>query len=81
MIPRLQEKYNSEIRAKLQGLDKYPNVNQVPKIEKVIVHMGVSPQLGKDVLEEAIKNLNIITGRKPALNKFIESRESNAPIP
>ncbi len=69
MIPRLQEKYNSEIRAKLQGLDKYPNVNQVPKIEKVIAHMGVSPQLGKDVLEEAIKNLNIITGRKPALNK------------
>ena len=69
MIPRLQEKYNSEIRSKLQGLDKYPNVNQVPKIEKVIVHMGVSPQLGKDVLEEAIKNLNIITGRKPALNK------------
>ena len=69
MIPRLQEKYNSEIRPKLQGLDKYPNVNQVPKIEKVIVHMGVSPQLGKDVLEEAIKNLNIITGRKPALNK------------
>ena len=69
MIPRLQEKYKGEIRKKLESLDKYSNVNQIPKIEKVIVHMGVSPQLGKDVLEEAIKNLTIITGRKPALNK------------
>jgi len=69
MIPRLQEKYNGEIRTKLQGLDKYSNVHQVPKIEKVIVHMGVSPQRGKDVLEEAIKNLAVITGQKPALNK------------
>ena len=52
MIPRLQEKYKGEIRKKLESLDKYSNVNQIPKIEKVIVHMGVSPQLGKDVLEE-----------------------------
>ena len=51
MIPRLQEKYKGEIRKKLESLDKYSNVNQIPKIEKVIVHMGVSPQLGKDVLE------------------------------
>ena len=44
MIPRLQEKYKGEIRKKLERLDKYSNVNQIPKIEKVIVHMGVSPQ-------------------------------------
>ena len=43
MIPRLQEKYQGEIRTKLQGLDKYENIHQVPKIEKIIVHMGVSP--------------------------------------
>ena len=41
MIPRLQEKYKGEIRKKLESLDKYSNVNQIPKIEKVIVHMGV----------------------------------------
>ena len=69
MIPRLQEKYQGEIRPKLKGLDKYENIHQVPKIEKIIVHMGVSPQLGKDVLEDAIKDLTTITGRKPALNK------------
>ena len=69
MIPRLQEKYQGEIRTKLQGLDKYENIHQVPKIEKIIVHMGVSPQLGKDVLEDAIKVMTTITGRKPVLNK------------
>ena len=69
MIPRLQQKYQGEIRPKLKGLDKYENIHQVPKIEKIIVHMGVSPQLGKDVLEDAIKDLTTITGRKPALNK------------
>ncbi len=69
MIPRLQEKYKGEISTKLRGLDKYANLHEVPQIDKIIVHMGVSPQLGKDVLEEAVKNLTIITGRKPALNK------------
>ena len=69
MIPRLQEKYQGEIRTKLQGLDKYENIHQVPKIEKIILHMGVSPQLGKDVLEDAIKDMTTITGRKPLLNK------------
>ena len=69
MIPRLQEKYQGEIRTKLQGLGKYENIHQVPKIEKIIVHMGVSPQLGKDVLEDAIKDMTTITGRKPVLNK------------
>ena len=47
MIPRLQEKYQEEIRAKLRGLDKYGNVHQVPKLEKIVINMGVSPELGK----------------------------------
>ena len=47
MIPRLQEKYQGEIRPKLKGLDKYENIHQVPKIEKIIVHMGVSPTVGQ----------------------------------
>ena len=69
MIPRLQEKYQGAIRTKLQGLDKYENNHQVPNIEKIILHIGGSPQLGKDVLEDAIKDMTTITGRKPVLNK------------
>ena len=69
MIPRLQEKYQEEIRAKLRGLDKYGNVHQVPKLEKIVINMGVSPELGKEVLGDAVKDLTTITGRKPTLNK------------
>ena len=69
MIPRLQEKYQEEIRTKLRGLDKYGNVHQVPKIEKIVINMGVSPELGKEVLGDAMRDLTIITGRKPTLNK------------
>ena len=69
MIPRLQEKYQEEIRAKLRGLDKYGNVHQVPKSEKIVTNMGVSPEMGKEVLGDAMRDLPIITGRKPTLNK------------
>ena len=68
MIPRLQEKYQGEIRTKLQGLDKYENIHQVEDRKDHRAH-GVSPQLGKDVLEDAIKDMTTITGRKPVLNK------------
>ena len=50
MIPRLQEKYQEEIHAKLRGLDKYGNVHQVPKLEKIVINMGVSPELGKEAV-------------------------------
>ena len=69
MIPRLQKKYQEEIRTKLRGLDKYGNIHQVPKIDKIVVHMGVSPELGKEVLGDALKDMTIFTGRKPTLNK------------
>ena len=69
MIPRLQEKYQEEIHAKLRGLDKYGNVHQVPKLEKIVINMGVSPELGKELLGDAVKDLTTITGRKPTLNK------------
>ena len=69
MIPRLQQKYQEEIRTKLQGLDKYGNIHEVPKVDKIVVHMGVSPDLGKEVLGDALKDMTTITGRKPTLNK------------
>jgi len=69
MTPRLLERYKDEIVPRLRDEFGYENIHQVPKIEKIIVHMGVSPQLGKDVLENAIKDMIAITGRKPVLNK------------
>ena len=41
----------------------------MPKLEKIVINMGVSPELGKEVLGDAVKDLTTITGRKPTLNK------------
>jgi len=65
MTPRLQEKYQNEIRSQLLEGEKFQNINQVPRLEKIIVHMGVSPTIGKDALEDAARDLSVITGRKP----------------
>ena len=40
-VPRLKEMYVSEIRDELQKKFQYQNVNQIPKIEKIVVNMGV----------------------------------------
>ena len=40
-VPRLKETYVSEIRDELQKKFEYQNVNQIPKIEKIVVNMGV----------------------------------------
>ena len=72
--PRLKERYNAEIRARLKdelGLD---NVMQVPKPVKVVVNMGVgdAPRDAK-LLDGAIKDLTMITGQKPAVRRARKS--------
>ena len=66
MKPRLQEKYENEVRAALKPKRGYTNVHQIPKLEKIIVNMGVSASSEKGALEDAAKDLQLITGRKPA---------------
>jgi large subunit ribosomal protein L5 len=47
----------------------YKNVHQIPKLEKIVVNMGVSASLEKGALEDAAKDLSMITGRKAAISK------------
>ena len=76
MIPRLQEKYQGEIRTKLQGLDKYENIHQVPKIEKVIINMGVGEAVrDSKKIENATRELAAITGQKPVVTR---AKKANA---
>ncbi len=75
MKARLYEKYVSEVRPALLEKRKYENVHQVPRIEKIVVNMGVSASLEKGAVEDAAKDLSLITGRKPVISK---SRKSNA---
>ena len=52
---------------------KYTNVHQVPKIEKIVLNMGVSASLEKGAVEDAAKDMSLITGRKPVVAKARKS--------
>src|SRR4051812_22806045 len=73
MKPRLYEKYVSEVRAALQDKLNKKNVHEVPRIEKIVINMGVSASLEKAAVDDAVKDLTTITGRKPVVNKARKS--------
>ncbi|RJX24035.1 MAG: 50S ribosomal protein L5 [Dethiobacter sp.] len=70
----LKEKYLEEIRSTLMKRFAYKNVMQVPRLEKVVVNMGIGE--GKDnpkLLEAAVRELSLITGQKPIVTKAKKS--------
>lgn len=69
MKARLHQKYVSEVIPALKESRKYKNVHQVPRIEKIVVNMGIRSELEKGALDDAAKDLAAITGRKPAISK------------
>lgn len=73
MKPRLYEKYINEVRPALQEKRKYTNVHQVPRMEKIVVNMGVSASLEKGAVDDAAKDLAMITGRKPVISRSRKS--------
>lgn len=73
MKPRLYEKFVNEVRPALVEKRKYKNVHQVPRMEKIVVNMGVSASLEKGAIDDAAKDLAIITGRKPVISKSRKS--------
>jgi large subunit ribosomal protein L5 len=66
---RLYDKYLKEVVPALKDKHKYSNVHQVPRMEKIVVNMGVSASLEKSAIDDAAKDLALITGRKPAISK------------
>jgi large subunit ribosomal protein L5 len=74
MIPRLQEKYEKEVVPALMEKFAYKSVMEVPKLEKIVINMGVGE--AKDnpkVLEAAVSDMTIITGQKPILTRAKKS--------
>ena len=69
MKPRLYEKYVKEVMPALKEKRQYQNVHQVPRMEKIVVNMGVSASLEKGAVDDAAKDLALITGRKPVISK------------
>ncbi|MHA7305325.1 50S ribosomal protein L5 [Arthrobacter sp. TMN-49] len=74
IIPRLKTRYAAEIKASLVEEFKYANVNQVPRLVKVVVNMGVG-DAAKDskLIDHAVRDLTAITGQKPQVTKARKS--------
>ena len=74
MTSRLKEKYQEEVISYLMDKFGYTNVMQVPKLEKVVVNIGLGE--AKDnpkALESAVNDLTIITGQKPIVTNAKKS--------
>jgi large subunit ribosomal protein L5 len=69
MKARLYDKYLNEVVPALKAKHQYTNPHQVPRMEKIVVNMGVSASLEKSAIDDAAKDLALITGRKPAISK------------
>ena len=65
-VPRLQQRYRDEIRGKLQSQFGYSNPMQVPKLEKIVLNMGVGEAAGdQKKLDAAVAEMMLIAGQKP----------------
>ena len=73
-LPRLKSKYNDEIKTALFEQFSHENINQVARLVKVVVNMGVG-EAAKDskLIEGAIRDLTQITGQKPQVTKARKS--------
>ena len=69
MKARLYNKYTSDVVPALKDKHKFANAHQIPRLTKIVVNMGVSASLEKGAVEDAAKDLTLITGRKPAISK------------
>ena len=73
-VPRLKTKYNEEVRAKLQEQFNYKNVMMIPKMEKIVVNMGVGEAAtDSKAIEGAVRDLRAITGQQPMITRARKS--------
>lgn len=73
-MSRLQEKYTSEIKKALHEKFNYGNVMEIPKLEKIVINIGVGDAVANSkALESAVADLTIIAGQKPVITKAKKS--------
>ena len=85
VVPRLKTRYDTKLRDQLKDDLELGNVMQVPRLDKVVVNMGVGAATGQaSLLEGAVRDLTTITGQKPIVTRAKKSiagfklREGNA---
>jgi large subunit ribosomal protein L5 len=85
VVPRLKVRYTETLRAELQRELGMRNVMQVPRLEKIVVNMGVGDAVAQpSLLEGAVRDLGVITGQRAVVTRARKSiagfkvREGNA---
>jgi large subunit ribosomal protein L5 len=74
MMPRLKEKYKNEIIKNLMSKLNYKNVYAAPKIEKVVINMGLGADASdQKKIKSSIQDISAITGQHPIVTKFKKS--------
>ncbi|OGW51058.1 MAG: 50S ribosomal protein L5 [Nitrospirae bacterium RBG_19FT_COMBO_42_15] len=74
MPVRLKEKYKKEVLPALMNEFKYKNIMQAPKVEKIVLNVGMGEAISNmKLLEAAVKELAAITGQKPVITKAKKS--------
>lgn len=73
-MDRLKEKYKQEVVPSLMKKYQYKSIMEVPRLEKIIVNMGVGDALtNSKFLDAAVSDLTLITGQKPVITKAKKS--------
>ena len=71
---RLKEKYDNEIAPALKEQFQYKNVMEIPKLEKIVINMGLGEvKENPKAIESAVSDLTMITGQKPIVTKAKKS--------
>ncbi|MBW5449164.1 50S ribosomal protein L5 [Cohnella sp. CFH 77786] len=74
MAARMKERFNNEITPALMQKFNYKSVMQVPKIEKVVINMGVGEAVqNSKVLDAAVEDMQKIAGQKPVITRAKKS--------
>jgi large subunit ribosomal protein L5 len=69
-VPRLKQRYQDQIRARLMEQLELSNVMQAPRFEKIVINMGVGRATAQpSLIEGAVKDLTAISGQKPIVTK------------
>jgi large subunit ribosomal protein L5 len=85
IVPRLKRRYDEEVRAQLKETLGLRNIMEVPRLEKIVLNMGVGRAIQQSsLLDGAVADLTVIAGQKPVVTRAKKSiagfklREGNA---
>ncbi|MGE3063100.1 MAG: 50S ribosomal protein L5 [bacterium] len=73
-MSELQKLYNEKMKKELMKELKLKNINEVPKLEKIVISMGLGKALqDKAIYDEAVKDISAITGQRPVITEAKKS--------